>query len=403
MDTLFFVLSLCLKSFTIYFAGVAVFALLRRRKYPHAAPRTRFAVIAAARNEEAVIGDLVYSIRQQDYPAQLRDIFVVPNNCTDFTEAAARAAGAEIIHCIGPVRDKGDALWETLQQLKDRGYDAFIIFDADNVAAPDYLSRVNDAVCAGAGVWKTRLKAANPTAAGVAGCYGLYNTCFDLVWNRPRAACGLSAKLVGTGFGFTQGVLEELGGWNTSTIAEDAEFAAQCARAGKRVWWVPDAVSYDEEPTSFRLSLRQRKRWCSGVMQVAKQELPPLWRCGVPRPMLRWDMTMFLLAPFSQAVSALLLTGGLLTGLLRQEWSILLLAGAYALLYCVGGALLATALCLLGGYGLRGMGRTVALFPVFMASWLPLQVISLFKDTRQWKPIAHTGHRIPLTTCQRMG
>lgn len=360
-------------------------------------------MIAAARNEEAVIGDLVYSIRQQDYPAQLRDIFVVPNNCTDFTEAAARAAGAEIIHCIGPVRGKGDALREALQQLKDRGYDAFIVFDADNVAAPDYLSRVNDAVCAGAGVWKTRLKAANPTTAGVAGCYGLYNTCFDLVWNRPRAACGLSAKLVGTGFGFTSQVLEELGGWNTSTIAEDAEFAAQCARAGHRVWWVPDAVSYDEEPTSFRLSLRQRKRWCSGVMQVAKQELAPLWRGGVPRPMLRWDMTMFLLAPFSQAISALLLAGGLLGSLLRQEQSLLLLTAAYALLYCAGGALLATALCLLGGYGLRGMGRTVALFPVFMASWLPLQVISLFKDTRQWRPIAHTGHRVPLAACQRTG
>lgn len=404
MDTLFFILSLCLKIFTVYFACVAAFALLRRRKYPHAAPRTRFAVIAAARNEEAVIADLVGSILEQDYPPQLRDIYVIPNNCTDATEAAARAAGAEIIRCIGPVRGKGDALREAFRQLKDRGYDAFIVFDADNVAAPDYLSRVNDAVCAGAGVWKTRLKAANPTAAGVAGCYGLYNTCFDLVWNRPRAACGLSAKLVGTGFGFTSAVLEALGGWNTSTIAEDAEFAAQCARAGHRVWWVPDAVSYDEEPTSFRLSLHQRKRWCSGVMQVAKQEVRQLWSGSVPRPMLRWDMTMFLLAPFSQAMSALLLAGSVLTSLIQQEWSVLLLGAAYALLYYMGGALLGAALCLAGGYGLRGMGRTVALFPVFMASWLPLQVISLFRDTKHWKPIAHTGRcRSALPACPHTG
>lgn len=391
MDTLFLILSLCLKIFTIYFACVAVFALVRRKKYPRVEPKTRFAVIAAARNEEAVIGDMVYAVLNQDYPAELRDVFVIPNNCTDFTEAAARSAGAEIIHCIGPVRGKGDALHEAFNQLKDRGYDAFIVFDADNIAAPDYLAKVNDAVCAGAQVWKTRLKAANPTAAGVAGCYGLYNTCFDLVWNRPRAACGLSAKLVGTGFGFTQAVLEDMGGWNTCTIAEDAEFAAQCAQAGRRVWWVPDAVSYDEEPTEFLVSLRQRKRWCSGVMQVAKQEVGKLWKKEVPRPMLRWDMTMFLMAPFSQAVSALLMAGSFMANLMQGEVSALLLALAYAVLYYVGGVVLSLVLCLVGDYGLRGMGRTIVLFPVFMASWLPLQVVSLFKDTKHWRPIAHKG------------
>ena len=97
MDTLFFILSLCLKVFTVYFAAVALFALRRRKQYPRTAPKTRFAVVVAARNEEAVIGDLVYSVLNQDYPPELRDVYVVPNNCTDFTEAAAAASGAGII------------------------------------------------------------------------------------------------------------------------------------------------------------------------------------------------------------------------------------------------------------------------------------------------------------------
>jgi len=391
MDTLLFALSLFLKIFTIYFAVVAAFALKRRKSCPHAAPRARFAVVVAARNEEAVIGDLVHSVLTQDYPPELRDVYVVPNNCTDFTEAAAVAAGAQIIHCLGPVRGKGDALHQAFAQLLPRDYDAFLVFDADNTLAPDYLSRVNDAVAAGAGVWKSRTKAANPADSGVAGCYGLYNTCFDVIWNRPRAACGLSAKLIGTGFGCTREVLEELGGWNTSTIAEDAEFAAQCARIGRRVWWVPEAVNYDEEPNSFFLSLRQRKRWCSGVMQVGRQELGRLWHAGVPRPMLRWDMTMFLLAPFAQAASGLLLLLGLLMSALSGEGAALLLALCSLGLYAVGGMALGILLCLLGGYGLVGMTRTILLFPVFMASWLPLQIISLFKDTKRWQAVAHKG------------
>ena len=285
LDTVLFVLSLSLKIFTLYFAAVAVFALRRRKRFPRSAPQTRFAVVVAARNEEAVIGNLVCSVLSQEYPEALRDVFVVPNNCTDFTEAAAAAAGAEIIHCLGPVSSKGDALHQAFAQLLPKGYDALLVFDADNVLAPDYLSRMNDAFASGAQVCKSRTRAQNPTASGVAGCYGLYNVIFDLIWNRARAACGLSAKLVGTGFGFRREVLEHLGGWNTSTIAEDAEFAAQCAGAGYRVCWVPDALNYDEEPNSFRLSLRQRKRWCSGVMQVAKQEVGRLWRTPARAPL----------------------------------------------------------------------------------------------------------------------
>jgi len=392
MDQLFFILSLCLKIFTLYFAGAAVFALFRRKKFRTALPQTRFAVIVAARNEEAVIADLVCSIQRQNYPAHLRDIYVIPNNCTDFTEAAARSAGANIIHCIGPIRSKGDALHEAFQHLRGCGYDAFVVFDADNIAAPDYLARMNDAVCAGAKVFKGRLKSANPTEA-VAGCYGLYNTCFDLIWNRPRAICGLSAKIVGTGFGFTEEVLEKMNGWNTSTIAEDAEFAAQCAGLGYRVWWVPEAVSYDEGPTDFFVSLRQRKRWCSGVMQVAKQELGRLWQTGVPRPMLRWDMTMFLLAPFSQAISALLMAAGFLTSAAQGDASSVVMIPAALGFYYISGILVGTFLSLVGGYGLRDMSGTIALFPVFMATWLPLQVISLFRDTKKWTPIAHKGGR----------
>ena len=46
------ILSLVLKVFTLYFAAVAVFALVKRRRYPHATPQTRFAIVIAARNEE---------------------------------------------------------------------------------------------------------------------------------------------------------------------------------------------------------------------------------------------------------------------------------------------------------------------------------------------------------------
>ena len=387
MDQVTFWLAMALKIFTVYFACVAIFTLKKRRAYPEARPTTRFAVVIAARNEETVIGNLVESILAQNYPAPFRDVFVVPNNCEDFTEAAAAAAGAEIIHCLGPVRSKGDALHQAIGQLMHREYDAFVVFDADNVVHPDFLARINDAMAAGARVCKGRIKAVNPGSSAVAGCYGLYFTSFDLFFNRPRAACGLSAKLVGTGFAVHREVLEQMGGWNTATIAEDAEFSAQCARLGCRVHWVPEAITYDEEPDSFLVSLRQRKRWCSGVMQVSRQELRKLWSREAEATALRWDMSMFLLAPFAQAISGLLLGWNLLlSGLDGLLWTALLFAFAYG-----GMCLLGMFLCRWGEYRLGDMAQAVLFFPLFMASWLPLQVASLFCDTKQWKAIAHVG------------
>jgi len=388
INALFFLL----KGLTAYFGVIALFTLRRSRTIPRSNPTVRFAVVIAARNEERVIANPVHSVLAQDYPSHLRDVYVVPNNCTDRTEKVAAAAGAKIIACRGTVRSKGDALHEAFAQLLEmENYDAFLVLDADNTLKSDYLARMNDAFMAGAMICKSKTRASNPTASGVAGCYGLYNTVCDIAWSRPRAACGLSAKLIGTGFAVRREVLEQMSGWNTTTIAEDAEFAAQCARAGFQVTWVPEAVNYDEEPIDFATSLHQRRRWCSGLMQVGRKEIPRLWRTKGAGVMLRWDTVMFLLAPFGQAISGLLLVVSLLCRLIMEGWIALLPVLAALGMSWLGCMAMAAVLCLLGGYGLRGMGRTIWFFPLFMVSWLPLQVISLFRDTTHWRVIAHTG------------
>ena len=143
-------LTFALKLFSLYFIIVALFALKKRTPGEHAAAKTRFACLIPARNEEAVIAALVESLHAQNYPAALFDVYVIPNNCTDRTEELARASGAKILRCFEAVRCKGDALHEAVQALLPRGYDAFCVFDADNVVHPDFLARMNDAITAGA-------------------------------------------------------------------------------------------------------------------------------------------------------------------------------------------------------------------------------------------------------------
>ena len=94
----------------LWYVGVALFCLRRPPDYGRRPARARFAVLIAARNEELVIGPLINSLLTQDYPAELYDIWVIPNNCTDHTAQAAAQAGATLFHCTAPVRSKGEEI-----------------------------------------------------------------------------------------------------------------------------------------------------------------------------------------------------------------------------------------------------------------------------------------------------
>ena len=392
LDTWIVILTLLLKAASLWFLAVALFALKKPRPYAHCAPRTRFACLVAARNEEAVIGALVESLREQDYPNALYDIFVIPNNCTDNTEAAALTAGAKIFRCFEPIRCKGDALHEAVAWLLPRGYDAFCVFDADNVADAQFLARMNDAFCAGAQVCKGAMRVKNPYDSWLSGCYGLYFTLFDTFFSHARMSCGLSSKLVGTGFAVHRAVLERFGGWNTSTIAEDAEFAALCAANGVRVCFVPNALTYDEAPNDFAVSLRQRRRWCSGIMDAAvKMDAALAAALRGSAPLRALDSLLIVNAPFLQALMLLPLTLTLISALMGGTLPSLMLRGALSLAASTLGLMaFAALLAVLGGYRDRRIVRTIMGFPLFMAVWLPIQIVSLVSRTRSWQPIVHS-------------
>ena len=194
---------------------------------------------------------------------------------------------------------------------------------------------------------------------------------------------------MGTGFAVSQALMDRLGGWNTETMAEDAEFAAQCAMAGVKVWWVPEALTYDEEPITFHQSMVQRRRWCSGVMAVAGRYLPRLWRRVPSRNFFFClDFAVFLSMPMVQVLALLPGIWAVAQAVAAENWLIL----AASLLSFWGGlTLTALALALVGRRKLRPMWKSIVLYPLFTASWYPLHILAVLKKTRVWKPIAHRG------------
>lgn len=394
-----FVLGLFVKIFSIYYVVIAVFVLIKPKKRSEYLPETRFAVLIPARNEEKVIGQLIESLKRQNYPDDLYDIFVVANNCTDDTSGEALLHGAKVFECFGTVKCKGDALRQSLEYIGNPslGYDAFCVFDADNIVDKQFLAEMNNAFMSGARVAKGRNEAKNPYDTWISGCYAIYFRMANIVYNRARSNIGLSARLVGTGFAVHRSVIEEMGGWNTTTLTEDAEFAAQCAERGIRVEWVPKAVAYDEEPNAFSVSLKQRKRWCSGLVQVAKLKLPRLLRSlRSGNRGLKADSIMFQLNPFAQAAAFIPAVINIffmllpLTSSLEFTTLILFALGAYG-----GGVLTATAVAVITGGWDRRIIKSILTYPIFLASWLPLQVLAVLHKTTEWEQIHH-DRRVPI-------
>lgn len=379
-------------AYGLYFGAISVCALLKRRHRPSKGRPLRFAVLAAARNEEACIAGLVESIRRQDYPPELVDIYVIPNNCTDHTAQAARAAGAQIIGVSSSVRSKGQALHEAFEYLlKSEKHDAYCVFDADNEADPAFLAEMSRALT-GARAAKSRILAKNVRESWVCACYEAYFCNANVFLNLARWNLNLSARLIGTGFAVRRDLMEELGGWNTSTLTEDAEFYSILAARGEQIVYAPGAITYDEEPLTFRDSVLQRRRWMSGVMKVGRLKAAALLRGAAKGPNRRFALDAFLQFSFS-IVQALAIPLFLLWAFSRPLDAAALLPGL-ALRFYLSTLLVGFAALVLERRLTVHTAGGLLLYPLFIFSFLPLQSLALFWPNRTWTPIRHTGVRL---------
>lgn len=383
----------------LYFVVIAVLGSVRKEKRcPPAPPIKRIAAIIAARNESGVIAQLVKSILAQHYPAALRDVFVVPNNCTDDTERAALEAGARIFHCPTPVHSKGEAVSLTIDALLayPEHYDGFIIVDADNLLDPDYFQKANDALCAGAKVGQGFRDSKNYADSWIAGCSAEFYWCMSRFFNRARNALGMSATLNGTGILLSAEYMREVG-WHTSSLTEDLEFSAQCALNGVSIWWLGDAVAYDEQPNRFSDSFKQRRRWAAGTVQCMRMYWVPLIKRALSKHSLHClDMAILFAGQVMQLVS--LIPGAyFMARTLTAAWSIsphtMYLAAAGMLAGCAIGYILISAgafwVFRLEGRSVKGQLSTVFGLWLFLLSWIPANLLSLLTRPPKWVQIPH--------------
>ncbi|MBQ2161184.1 MAG: glycosyltransferase family 2 protein, partial [Firmicutes bacterium] len=199
-------------------------------------------------------------------------------------------------------------------------------------------------------------------------------------------------------------------------------FNADCVLAGCKIAWVPDAITYDETPDNFKVSLKQRRRWIGGIMAVAKERVSDLFyelkgefsgslplpgcedfsRSGsavgltVPgvgrftRAMQLFDMAMILIMPYLQVLSliptALIMISGAVNDSIGME--LLVMAGGLVVSY-VGVVAFGFILSMLSPYRTKQMTKSILLFPIFTLSWMPLCFAAMIVGGGSWEQIKH--------------
>lgn len=251
-------------------------------------------LLVAAKNEEAVIAQLVKTLCDLDYPADRYELWVIDDHSTDRTPELLDRLETEyeqlkVFHrAAGAGGGKSGALNQVLPLTRG---EILAVFDADAHVSPDMLRRVlplfeREEV----GAVQMQKAIANTDVnfwtRGQAAEMAL-----DSYFQQQRIAIGGVGELRGNGQFIRRSALEGCGGFNELTITDDLDLTVRLHLEGWDIEFT--LVPVDEEGVTHPWALwHQRNRWAEGGYQRYLDYWPLIFRnrMGFRKT---WDMFMF--------------------------------------------------------------------------------------------------------------
>jgi len=384
------------------FAYVLVPFLLKEKRENQTNEFKRYAVLISARNESAVIGNLIKSIKRQDYPSELVDVFVVADNCDDDTAEVSRNAGAIVWERQNKeLVGKGYALDYLYHKIKeeysDKNYDGFFVFDADNILDGKYISEMNKTFTQGYKVVTSYRNSKNYDSNWISAGYALWFLRESKYINNSRMLLGTSCAISGTGFLVSREMLEKTNGWKYFLLTEDIQFTVDTITSGECIGYSKNAVLYDEQPVKFSQSWRQRMRWSKGFYQVFNHYGNKLFMGFVK------DKSFACFDLFMTIAPAIILTS--LTIIMNVIGAVVYhakgfdasdlinmmvnsLVNMYLIVYALGFITTMTEWKQIHTTPFKKILYTFT-FPIFLGTYVLISVMALFKKVK-WEPIHHS-------------
>jgi 1,2-diacylglycerol 3-beta-glucosyltransferase len=227
-------------------------------------------LLVAAKNEEAVISNLVKRLCDLDYPKTRYEIWVIDDHSTDQTPVLLDQLAAEYdqVKVLHRSADAGGGKSGALNQVLPLTKGEIVgVFDADAGVSKDLLRRVLP-FFSNPKIGAVQVRKAIANAAQNFWTRGqMAEMAFDTYIQQQRLASGGIGELRGNGQFVRRLALERCGGWNEQTITDDLDLTIRLHLDKWDIGFL-DFPPVEEEGVTTALALwHQRNRWGEGGYQ----------------------------------------------------------------------------------------------------------------------------------------
>lgn len=268
----YFILLIFLFLFVVSY--IYIFCVKDNRKLKRRDNNPSISVIIPARNESKVIEKLLKSIVDSSIKINSHDVYVVVEDRNDKTVEIVKNYGMTIVFREDLTkRRKGYALNDAFNYMKknNKEYDMYFIFDADNYLDKDYFKNMIETYKSGYDIGVGYRNTINGNKSVVAAASSLTFSMINTLNNERRVKNNLNVIISGTGFYMTKEVIEKTNGYPFNSLTEDYELSIYSIVNNIPSTYNNKAIFYDEQPTDFGVSIKQRTRWVKGYFDVRKK------------------------------------------------------------------------------------------------------------------------------------
>lgn len=243
---------------------------LKPKKYNN---KKRYCILIPARYESKVINNLLLSITKQTTKINPKDIYIIVESIKDKTVDIAKQYNMNIILRENlSLKRKGYALNDAVTYIlkKQIHYDAYFIFDADNILDKDFIKNMEKSINEGydIGIGYRNTKNSNTlVSASSALTFSMINTMLNERKNKYHNNLTIS----GTGYYIKGSIIEEWNSFPFHSLTEDYELTLYAILNNLTTTYNKKAIFYDEQPDNFNISLKQRTRWVKGYFEARKK------------------------------------------------------------------------------------------------------------------------------------
>jgi cellulose synthase/poly-beta-1,6-N-acetylglucosamine synthase-like glycosyltransferase len=402
VDVISIILLSVLLFWTLYNGSIIIYGMRAKRKEQKQAVVEekidyfpKFSIIVPTKNEEKVIQRCLDGLLNLDYPKEKMEIIVIDGNSSDGTVKISNEFSEKYpnVKVISEKVSKGKpaALNSALSYVTG---EIVGIFDADSLPEKQVLRKtvacfLDKDVKAVQG----RTSSLNERRNALTRVVAMEERAWFQALLKGKEKLRLFIPLNGSCQFVRREVIEELGGWDETSLTEDVEFALRMVEKNHFIKYAPEICSQQETPDGLRGLFSQRVRWYRGYMEAALKYgrlLDVINRKTV-------DAEVALAGPFMMIVSLLSYVNWFLV--------VLLFSQSNPILNFTGLVIALTAASLIAvGVGLTASEKPIKLknlvwipaiyvywlLQMFIAGWAFLKLV--FRRKRVWNKTVKSGY-----------